>query len=326
MRILLTLDYELFFGRKVGTPEASLVTASEKLIAVLDEFGWKAVFFVDATYLLRLKKLKAGSSILKADYELVVDHIKSLEARGHQIQLHLHPHWNDSNWTKDSWTLNTNRYRFSLWDKEAASSLISESVQELNSHLADKVTVYRAGGWCIQPFSHISDALYREGVVTDSTVYRGGYSKSRTHRFDFREVPEEGPWRFEDDPCTVDNSGRFLEIPISSIEVSPIFYWKFATRRILRKDLKDKSFGDGVAIAKSKVDTLELLARKSSTVVSIDGYKASLLEKAFLQEYKRGANYFVVIGHPKALTNFSLGRVRRWLSAVKESGLYLETF
>ena len=41
-------------------------------------------------------------------------------------------------------------------------------------------------------------------------------------------------------------------------------------------------------------------------VVSVDGFKASLLERAYHQYSRRGKADFVVIGHPKALTRYSL--------------------
>ena len=147
MKSLLTLDYELFFGSIVGTPQASIIDASNKLLTVLNEFNAKAVFFVDATYLLRLKEYAGSSSELSCDYDDVVSHIKYLEGEGHQIQLHIHPHWLDSFHDTVTWNIVADRYRLADWSKAEAAQIISDSITELNSHLENKVFAFRAGGW-----------------------------------------------------------------------------------------------------------------------------------------------------------------------------------
>ena len=52
-------------------------------------------------------------------------------------------------------------------------------------------------------------------------------------------------------------------------------------------------------------------------MVSLDGYKASLVEQAAEDYRRRGLEDFVVIGHPKALTPFSLERLDQFLAGGK---------
>ena len=57
----------------------------------------------------------------------------------------------------------------------------------------------------------------------------------------------------------------------------------------------------------------------SCSVVSIDGFKASFLERAF-QKYKkntRGDGNFVMIGHPKAFTAYSLQKLQDFISGTQ---------
>ena len=65
---------------------------------------------------------------------------------------------------------------------------------------------------------------------------------------------------------------------------------------------KQKSFGDGFAISNSKNQIFDLLLKPSYSVASIDGYKASLLNRCA----KQNKEQLVLIGHPKAFTPFSL--------------------
>jgi len=326
MKSILSLDYELFFGKEVGTPKACLIEATNKLTSTLDKFGAKAVFFVDVTYLLALKRESCAYPCLHDDYLSVVEHIQKLESQGHQIQLHIHPHWMSSEFKNDSWVTTTDRYRLVDWSKREAAEIIKLSVDELNSHLVNDVFTFRAGGWCIQPFDHIANSLYNCGIVLDSSVYKKGRAKSSSHSFDFTRTPSGGSWAFDLDPCVMDSNGRFLEIPISSMRVSPLFYWKFALTKLFGNKPEHGCFGDGSSISNSKKDLLRMMSVYSNSVVSIDGFKSSLLVEQYNKALKRGDEYFVVIGHPKALSHFSIKNIECWLSCMEGNGHSLSLF
>jgi len=316
MKTILTLDYELFFGPGVGTPQRSMIAASNKLLAVLQDYDAKAVFFVDATYLVQLKALKQDYPALQKDYDDVVGHIQYLEHEGHQIQLHIHPHWVDSLHDGQAWKLDTHRYRLMDWSQKDAAKIITDSVSELNRHLSHKVFAFRAGGWCIQPFSHIARALAENGITVDSTVFKKGRAASDTHVFDFTAAPALTHWSFTSDPCVVDTTGYFREIPISSMSISPLFFWRLAYVKLFGDKSIHGAVGDGAAIQNSHNDLLRMLTRYSDSVVSMDGYKSSCLIKEYQKAENRGDDYFVVIGHPKALSNYALDNIRQWLSVL----------
>ena len=323
---ILTLDYEVFFGSKVGTPQVSMVAATNRLLEALDAFAAKAVFFVDATYLLALKNNMQSYPVLQQDYNDIVAHIKFLENNGHQIQLHIHPHWMNSHFDENGWHIAVDRYRLFDWSHSESAEIVEKSTTELNSHLKHRVFAFRAGGWCIQPFSYIRDALANNGITLDSTVFKGGRCKSDSHSFDFTSTPSLDTWRFNDDPCRRENEGMFVEVPINSTIVPPSFYWKFATIKFFGNKSAHGCFGDGVAIKNSKIDTLRMMTRHSSSVVSVDGYKSSLLLGCYKNAELRGASSFVVIGHPKALSQFSLYNITNWLSYIQSRGQSLSVF
>ncbi|WP_226666470.1 hypothetical protein [Microbulbifer aggregans] len=326
MRISLTLDYELFFGKRTGTPQACMIDASNRLLEILDEFAAPAVFFVDASYLVRLREYRAQSIQLAREYEAIVEHIRGLEACGHQIQLHIHPHWFDSFHDGQRWNMVTDRYRLAQWTDDKIAQLISRCTTELNGHLRNKVFAFRAGGWCIQPFPAIADALQANGIRVDSSVFYGGRGTSGAHQFDFRTAPPLASWRFGSDPCQADAAGAFTELPISALRVSPIFYWRFALSRLFGSRQCHARFGDGVPIENERRALLQLLTRPSYMAVSVDGYKATLLRSAFRQARHRGRSHFVAMGHPKSLTPHSLQHLRTWLCDVYESGAQLEGY
>ena len=105
MDLFITLDYELFMGKKTGSVESCLLSPMNSFISMLDRYGIKATIFVDAAYLLRLSELKDKHDKLKSDFELISDHLKCLEQDGHDIQLHFHPQWIYSDYDSKQWIM-----------------------------------------------------------------------------------------------------------------------------------------------------------------------------------------------------------------------------
>ena len=320
MNIHFTFDYELFFGENVGSVDNCMIKPTNMLIDKLEKVGALATFYVDIGYLNRCQELDCD----KKNYTKVVEQIKQLQSIGHDIQLHIHPHWEDSRFESGKWVMDVQRFRLHDFDSEHATDIIQRYSKTFKDITGNNPLAYRAGGWCIQPFEHIADALYKEGVRVDSTVYKNGYNRSSTHFFDFRHSPELNHWTFDNDPLKQDESGRFLELPIADIAVSPIFFWEF----VLAKKLGGKmhrNIGDGSAIAMSKSQLLRLLLLPSYSVASIDGYKARLLEKAYRMRVKRlGMEAdFVIIGHPKAVTEFSLRKLAGFLEMHSTSDRFI---
>jgi hypothetical protein len=258
---------------------------------------------------------------LRLAHDAVCRQLAGLAKRGHQLQLHVHPHWEDARWENDGWKLDLARYALHSFDPAQIGDIVKrylEALRELGGPSAG--TAYRAGGWVIQPFERLRGALRGAGVGIDSTVYRGGHRAGATQPYDFRGAPERSRWRFEHDPLVEDPKGSFLEVPIASRELRPAFYWRLALAK-KAGGRRHRAFGDGRAIAMDGGDLRSLLTRPSTSVVSVDGYKASFLEDAADDYRRRGMEDFVVIGHPKALTRFSLERLDHFLAGGKAGEL-----
>lgn len=325
MNILITLDYELFFGPKSGTVEKCIIEPTEALLEVLDPYSIKIIFFVDAGYLIALNRQKAEFENLREDYEKVAGQIKHLSDNGHGIELHVHPHWEDSYYDGKQWIFDTTRYKLSDFSEKDVMRIVTDYTQILKKISGKSPVAYRAGGWSAQPFQPIAKALRANDIFIDSTVYPKGYYRSRNQMFDFRNVSQyTTSYRFSDDLTVASDKGDFLEIPISSMKVGPIFFWKFAFQK-LRKNEKHISFGDGAAIPISKKEAFRLMTTSSYSVVSIDGYKTSLIDRAY-RKYKRHAgneSNFVLIGHPKAFSPYSLKKLENFVERTASEDKYL---
>jgi hypothetical protein len=271
------------------------------------------VFFVDAGYILALRREMARAPALRREYDAVCRQVAGLPRAGHQVQLHIHPHWEDSRWNGTGWDMDLRRYALQSFAPAQIGGIVARYVAVLRELAgADAAFAYRAGGWVVQPFEPIRAALLANGVTIDSSVYADGVCRNPVQPHDFRGAPRKSRWRFDSDPL-VEADGPFTEIPIASMRVPPAFYWELAMARKLG-GARHRAFGDGTAVAMEGGDLRRKLTRATTSVVSIDGYKARLLEIAAREYRARGMQDFVVIGHPKALTPYSLERLDSFLA------------
>ncbi|MBZ9777933.1 hypothetical protein LB452_03265 [Psychroflexus sp. CAK8W] len=313
MNIYITLDYELFFGEKSGSLENCIIKPTEAILKIVDIYKVKLVCFVDVGYLVKLEEQKDEFPNLEKDYNKVTAQIRHLAENGHGIDLHIHPHWEDSYYDGSKWVFDTLRYKLADFSPDEITSIVTKYTETLKRISGKAPKAYRAGGWSAQPFKGIGKALLKNNIAIDSTVFPGGYYNSSDQYYDFRGIePFRNRYKFSDNLTEEDSGGNFTEIPISSHKVSPLFFWKFSFLKLMKQD-KHQAFGDGLAISKTKKDILRLLFSPSNSVVSVDGYKASYLKKSYKLHKKNKVEDFVIIGHPKAFTDYSLSQIDRFL-------------
>lgn len=321
MTIYITLDYELFFGSQSGGIDDCIINPTNELLKIVDPHHVKIVFFVDVGYIDKLNEFKEKYPELQVDYKKITSQIKHLSENGHGIELHIHPHWENTIYDGEKWVFDTSQYKLQDFSKEEAYAIVTKYTTLLNSISGKKAIAYRAGGWSAQPFSHISQALKDAGIEVDSTTYPKGFHQSKHQAYDFRNVAQyKTEYKFENDLTVEEPNGYFTEYPISSYKLSPLFFWRFALEKI-KKNKKHVSFGNGSAISKPKIEVIKLMTRFSNSVISIDGYKASYIQKSFKKYIKNTDNngHFVLIGHPKAFTPYSLGETKKFIESAHKN-------
>ncbi|HEX5128762.1 MAG TPA: hypothetical protein VFV90_03395 [Usitatibacter sp.] len=311
----------MYFGSRTGSVEKCLLEPTDALARVAAKHGAPLSFFVDAGYLLALGREMRRRTELRLAYDAIRRQLNGLARQGHELQLHVHPHWEDARWEDGEWKLDLARYALHSFAPEQAGEIVKRYLDALRELGGPSVgRAYRAGGWVIQPFDKLRPALAAAGVKIDSTVYPGGHRASPVQPYDFRTAPARSRWRFEHDPLVEDPNGSFLEVPIASRTLEPSFYWRLALAK-KAGGRRHRAFGDGKAIALDGGELAAKLTRPSTSVVSVDGYKAAFLEEAAEDYRRRGREDFVVIGHPKALSPYSLERIDQFLAGGKAGEL-----
>ena len=316
MNIYITLDYEIYFGEKHGTVEKCILYPTSELMRIAEKHNVLFSFFVDCGFVLKLDEFRKKHPQLEKDYKAITEQIKHLSAAGHDIQLHIHPHWEDSYYNGECWIINVKRYKLVDFNETEIADIVYRYKKVLTDLTGKEVFAVRAGGWCLQPFIRLKNIFKQNNITLDSSVFRNGFYTSENYYYDFREAPDKDVYRFEDEPEQENSKGWFTELPISAIRNSPLFFWKlFLLGR--KNPYLHKPLGDGRAMA-APGQRKQMLTKYTNCAVSIDGYNATLLQRALKKLQKKKFEHMVIIGHPKALSRYSIQKLEEFVVNNKE--------
>lgn len=303
-KIVLTFDYELFLGRSSGSVENCLIAPTKEILRRIREHSATALFFVDATY---LRLIEASD---KQAYSKVAGQIEEMVGSGCEVGLHLHPHWLDATRSEGgAWSLeDVARYRLHTLDAVELRKVFSGSLESLwravgRADSACRIDTFRAGGWCLQPFSALGGLFKDFGIEYDFSVTAGLYKNSLPgHFYDYRNAPQDrAVWRFTDDPCVPRSDGMFIEVPVTAFKAS------LASLIVNNRRIRgQKIFGDGQGVSRGRLRELagKLFATKSLRQLTLDMCSRELLETSL--RCTSGPSLRVFASHPKIFSPVSL--------------------
>ena len=169
---VLSQDYELFFHES-GSVQKCLFDPCEALLEFARKPDSGITFFVDAGMLLCMQRHLDADRAMRGTLDDVKRHIETLARAGHEIALHVHPHWEDTRWTDDGWDFSGTRYQFRDFSDEEIERIFRDYASLLAELSGHAPTSYRAGGFCVEPFARIGPVLADIGITVDSSVLPG---------------------------------------------------------------------------------------------------------------------------------------------------------
>ena len=235
---IISADYELFLGRNFASDDEVLFGPTRKLMDVCDAAEVPLTLFADVCSVWAHRD--SGLNDYADNFE---GQLCSAIKCGHDVQLHLHPHWLNSQFTDGEWRLSTDQmYLSELGFGDASGSapdVIARGVEYLNGLLTPERPSYRcfafrAAGLALQPLeSETIQALLDNGIVLDSSIIKNVRMQMDTIRMDYTGMPDAANWFM--DPQTglkVEASGGLLEVPIATFQSGLIDRLGFLWRRL----------------------------------------------------------------------------------------------
>ena len=302
-RVIISFDYELFFGDEPGTVQKSLLEPTSMLMDALEYAGAKATFFVD--YLM-LKYMLQENDTTKKEAALIIEQLKEMVCRGHRIELHLHPHWVDAKYIDGKWDFSDfSHYCLSSFSKEEITQMFVEGTDFLEQIAREvdpsyKIIAFRAGGWAILPFELMKEGFEKAGIKVDSSVMQGCKIYANDMELDFTNAPKESIYRFSDDVLSTDDKGQFIEAQICSfrntIISSLLIVYYVKKHNDLYRHLTDGSHArkNSKPVPQPQMTRWQLMHRRQG--FSLGGMPSFVLN--YMINHNR-APYTVIISHPK---------------------------
>jgi hypothetical protein len=222
INLLITADYELFLGRNFLGDDEVLFEPTRQLIDVCDELDVPVTFFADVCSVFAHRK--HGLTEYPDRFER---QMRAAMRKGHDVQLHIHPHWLFSNYQNGEWNVSTEKmYLAELGYDDTADSapaVIARGVSYLTELLKQEnrdyhCLAFRAAGLALQPRERdLVGALLDNGIVIDSSIVRGVKFKLDTVEVDYSKVPGAANWYMtEETGINTPSPDGLLEIPTAT--------------------------------------------------------------------------------------------------------------
>jgi len=318
VNVLLTFDYELPLGGIHGTFEQSLFEPNETLLALSEKLQVPLSFFADVLCYDRFKSMDRDDFAKPFEAQL-----QKAFLQGHDVQLHLHPHWLDTR-IEGRKFFPSELYGLHCFTDSPYPNNIEGIIEKGISILKEIISptqipynciAYRGGGYVLAPETRrILSALYNNGIRIDATISRGYFFKSDRSHVDYTATPARANWFLDlAGDFSIENTGKesIWEIPIAS---KPKRIFEMPTSFKMKKYAHRAPSNRGVMIHEKPVApsvSERIKALLSSRMLSFDNYTYSLdfpikILDHHIKKYKKDKPiYLCAISHPKSMGAYS---------------------
>ena len=332
IKLLLTFDHELPLGGLNTSYEKALFEPTYRVLETADKQGVKVTLFSDilCAYKFREWDFNAFYTPFKNQLQYAID-------KGHDVQLHIHPHWLTTKYDGKDFHPSAD-FSLACFRQDTRfggiPGIVKMSVESLREMFDEhyRCIVFRAGGYCLFPETYtILHALYDNGIRYDSSMAKGYYFKSDFSEVDFRKLPNEPNWIINPQnyhSALSDKSG-ILEIPIATIPKTPFeMPTRFKMKKYACRAVENRGKMIHQADTTGLVSKLKMLF--AARMLTFDNHTLSLdyllrIVRYNMDKYRNKADeiMFCVISHPKSMGDYSFALMTDFISSVQK--LYPDT-
>jgi hypothetical protein len=335
INIVLSFDHELSLGGVSGTYENNLFNPTRQILTEANNLGVKVTLFTDVLCSLRFRDWDQEGFV--RPYE---EQLRSACQSGHDVQLHLHPHWLDTTFD-DGRFIQSSRYSLHEFREETSPNDIEGIVRRGTEYLTNvcrsaiddyRCIAFRAGGLNMSPSTgDIIQALVKSGILIDSSVAPGYKFISNVNSVDYSNTPAEPNWHISTS-CIDGNKSRLtgkpslFEVPIVTIPRNPLNNIPALIRRVMYASRAPRTEGITLYdVDTGMVEKLKRLAPFSSWMLSFDYYWSDgsylvAMLKTYLRQYVSNTDdeiYVSTLSHPKSMGPGGLTVMREFISQAR---------
>jgi hypothetical protein len=330
IKLFLTFDHELPLGGLLTSYHNALFKPTQRVLDTADRLRVKVALFTDILCAYRYREWDYAQF-----YAPYVQQLQHAIREGHDVQLHIHPHWLTSEYADGTFLPSADFAPADFKDNASfggIEGIVRLSVDQLSgiclaADASYRCVAYRAGGYNIHPETDaIFGALYRAGIRYDSSMARGYYFKSGLSEVDFCRLPAKPNWIIDPSNLHAVRSGDgILEIPIATIPKTPFeIPTRFKLKRYAHRAVEER--GRMIHQDGGKIDLASKIRMFfADRMLSFDNHTFSpdYLMRIFryhISRYKKADEVMVsVISHPKSMGGYSFELMEKFISAIRES-------
>src|ERR1044071_1135014 len=187
-------DWELS-GNGSGSPRGLQFRPMRELVKIYNAHGVRGSFNAEVMQQLTFRKFENEYPELKALADEWDESVRETYRQGHDIQLHIHPQWQNAEYEKGQWRL-TGDWSILNYEADEAYQMMRAGKDYLENLLRpvnpDYACVsFRSGSWCIAPSPHMLSLLVKLGIVFDMSIVGGVRYETKNITLDYTNCDED---------------------------------------------------------------------------------------------------------------------------------------
>lgn len=191
--LALTHDWELR-GDGSGDIEQIQFAPLRRLLEMYAKAGARTTILPDLMQQIRFRRLQKEHPELRLAANQWDEQAGEALRQGHDIQLHLHPHWLNGKYENGQWQL-AGDWSILNYDRETAWAMLAEGKQYLENLLQPidptyRCVAFRAGALAAAPSDHLFHSLVSLGIKLDVSIAAGLFVDDQKLKLDYRHCQE----------------------------------------------------------------------------------------------------------------------------------------
>ena len=320
-KVTLSFDYEIYFDGK--NDYQSLIDNTNTILSIAKMHRLKCVFFIDSYYLIQLQNVN-----LTAAYDAICKQIKQMQAEGHEVQYHFHPHWVNAVFDHDQqdWQFDKSEYSYSdlvnRYGVQKANEAFETGLKIFEQICAYKPIAFRAGGLSVQGAEQaFIDVLKQHQFKYDSSVLPQLTINAKYLNIDHQSAPLKDQWYIQDSFLNASNHAtELIEIPLMMLD-----HYKGSFLVKLWTSLKYRFLKSIESKRKSKYITgkpmdLQIQSFNYPDSITFDLSRTAdliIMKRYTMLFFKQQRQLLCMIAHPKSMDQTAqlvMNRYCQWLS------------